>query len=229
MVDITPLKCKEFRHRQPPGDNPAIAPLPSNQLMVAPPNSAPDLEVGRCGKDRTVRPRSRAPIFREGGAEGLALCRPPVASRRAASQRLGPKGPGGEPHIGGGSPRVLGLLCPLPLMRPLCDGRHRGQTDRQRFPRSLGWAPPRPRLRNRGPLPWRVCVAWRLRGPLVCVAFAPLSFCVAFAICVVPPHLLVGLRSAPAPHMYIPDIWAQAPGGPSHRLLRGPLAAMGSA
>ena len=39
MVDITPPKCKEFRHRQPPGDNPAIAPLPSNQLMVAPPNS----------------------------------------------------------------------------------------------------------------------------------------------------------------------------------------------
>ena len=39
MVEISPPKCKEFRHRQPPGDNPAIDPLPSNRLMVAPPNS----------------------------------------------------------------------------------------------------------------------------------------------------------------------------------------------
>ena len=39
MVDIAPPTCKEFKHKQAPGDNPAIAPLPSNQLLVAPPNS----------------------------------------------------------------------------------------------------------------------------------------------------------------------------------------------
>ena len=37
MVEISPPKCKEFRHRQPPGDNPAICPLPCNQLMISPP------------------------------------------------------------------------------------------------------------------------------------------------------------------------------------------------
>ena len=39
MVDIRPPHCLEFRHKQAPGNNPAIAPLPSNQLLVAPANS----------------------------------------------------------------------------------------------------------------------------------------------------------------------------------------------
>ena len=152
--------------------------------------TAPDLEVGRCGKDRTVRPRSRAPI--EGGWRRGSAPLPATGSFSPGGfSAPGPQGAWrGAAHQEGG-PRVLGLLCPLPLMRPLGDGRHRLQTDRQRYPRSPGWAPP---LVVRGvcvalSFAWRLpsCrFAWRLRSAMV------------------PPHLLVGPRSAPAPHMYTP-------------------------
>ena len=39
MIDITPPKVKQFHTRQPGGDNPAVAPLPTTQLLTAQSNS----------------------------------------------------------------------------------------------------------------------------------------------------------------------------------------------
>ena len=69
MVDITPPRCKEFRHKQPPGNNPAIAPLPSTSTFAAilcrcavgPRRSSDGGLISTLPSRSTSRPTTRSP------------------------------------------------------------------------------------------------------------------------------------------------------------------------